>query len=279
MRHDQTAYLPLTTYPEAPSDAAVLAAIGFARVLGCKSVVSAFAVDIPPMPSPLGGLLLDVQSLVRTTESKSKADCLHLQNLVRDAIGTEGDVNFAVRTVLLGAALDEAAEEARMHDLAVIPWSPGSIVAQDMAQAVIFGSSRPTVLVPETASLAKLTHVAIAWDGSRVATRALWDALGLLRDDGRLTVLTVRDEKPLDGPDVAHALASALHKRGLDAKAIDIALGGKSIAIALQEAAIGAGAQMLAMGGFGHSRIRDFVLGGATKGVMHDLRLPVMLSH
>lgn len=279
MKKSQSVYLPLMTYPEVPSDDSVLTAMGFARSLGCRVMVSAFAIDIPPMTSPLGGLLLDVSALVRTTEQKSKADCLHLQNLIREAVSTEGELDFQVRTVLLGAALDEAAEEARMHDLAVVPWEQGSVVAQDLAQSVIFGSGRPTVLVPAVTGLAGLSHAAIAWDGSRVATRALWDALNLLPEDGRLTILTVRDEKPLDGPDLAHSLAAVLTKRGRDARPIDITLGGKPVATALQEAAIGAGAQMLAMGGFGHSRIRDFVLGGATKGVMHDLRLPVMMSH
>jgi nucleotide-binding universal stress UspA family protein len=60
---------------------------------------------------------------------------------------------------------------------------------------------------------------------------------------------------------------------------VDIALDKRSISTALQEAALSEGAKLLAMGGFGHSRLRDFVLGGATKGVLSDLRLPLLLSH
>lgn len=56
-------------------------------------------------------------------------------------------------------------------------------------------------------------------------------------------------------------------------------LDGRSIAAALQDTALAEGAQLLAMGGFGHSRIRDFILGGATKGVLTDLRMPVLLAH
>ncbi len=63
------------------------------------------------------------------------------------------------------------------------------------------------------------------------------------------------------------------------ANAVDLTLDGKSIATALQEAALAEGLQLLAMGGFGHSRLHDFILGGATKGVLADLRLPVLLSH
>jgi nucleotide-binding universal stress UspA family protein len=91
--------------------------------------------------------------------------------------------------------------------------------------------------------------------------------------------MTVRDEKPLSGANLAALLAASLEKRGYNATALDVMLGDRSVAAALQDAAIAGGAQLLALGGFGHSRVRDFVLGGATKGVLQDLRLPVLLSH
>ena len=74
-------------------------------------------------------------------------------------------------------------------------------------------------------------------------------------------------------------LATALERRGIRAEPVDIEVGERSIAEALQDAAVARGARLLAMGGFGHSRIRDFVLGGATSGVLERLRLPTLLSH
>ncbi len=277
--HTRTAYLPLSPDPESAPDAAILAAVGFAVTLGCDVHVTTFAVSIPQLGSPLGGFLLDVPALVRAAEDRSKADCIRLQGLVREAAGARSKLEVVTQTVVLGAALEAAAAEARCHDLAVVPWSSETVVAQDLAQAVVFGSGRPTILVPPSAYPTPLTHVAIAWDGSRVAARALWDALALLPENGRVTVLTIRDEKPLSGPDLAATLASALEKHGYQAAAVDVMLGKRTIAEALQEAALEAGAQILAMGGFGHSRLRDFILGGATKGVLNDLRLPVLLSH
>lgn len=275
----RTAYLPLAPDPETAPDGAILAAVGFAGALGCNVQVTTFAISIPQLGSPLGGFLLDVPTLVRAAEDRSKADCLRLHDLVRQAAGGGFTLDVSTRTVVLGAALDAAAAEARCHDLAVVPWSSDTAVAQDLAQAVVFGSGRPTILVPPSAHPVPVTHVAIAWDGSRVAARALWDALALLPENGRVTVLTIRDEKPLSGPDLATALATLLEKRGYQAAAVDVMLGKQTIAEALQEAALEAGAQILAMGGFGHSRLRDFILGGATQGVLNDLRLPVLLSH
>jgi nucleotide-binding universal stress UspA family protein len=132
--------------------------------------------------------------------------------------------------------------------------------------------------VPPSTGSDPVSHIAIAWDGSRVAARALGDALALLPEGGRVTVLTVQDEKPLAGR-IAQTLADSLEKRGIPALIHSVPLGRRKIAEALQEGALESGATLLAMGGFGHSRIRDFVLGGATTGVFADLRLPVLLSH
>lgn len=279
MNTTRRAYMPLATYPEAVEDGAVLAAAGFAVSLGSVLEVATFSVDIPRVPSPLAGLLIDIPGLVQAAEDKSKSECSRLQSLVR-AIGGPSEVNCTSREVLLSGIHDAAATDARYYDLAVLPWSRDTASAQHLIEAVVFGSGRPTILVPgSTPQAGRLDHVAIAWDASRVAARALGDVLPLLEPGGRVTVLTVRDEKPLAGAALASLLAASLGKRGVKADPIEIDLGERSVAQALQETALAEGAQLLAMGGFGHSRIRDFVLGGATTGVFADLRLPVLLSH
>lgn len=279
MPRTRVAYMPLATFPEAIADEAVRAATAFAESLECTLHVTTFAVDIPQVYSPLGSLFLDVPGLVRSAEEESKAECHRLEDLVHKASGPRLNVNCTTRTVVLGAALDAASAEARYYDFAVLPWTGETVAAQDMTQAVVFGSGRPAILVPPTVSPAPLDHIAVAWDGSPVAARALNDALPLLADGSVISVLTVQDEKPLSGTDLARALASSLVKRGFVARPLDITLGGRTIADALQDVALSDGAQLLAMGGFGHSRIRDFVLGGATKGILAQLRLPILLSH
>ncbi len=273
------AYMPLSTYPEPVTDSAILAAVKFAAALGFELHVKAFSVDIPQMQSPLGGFLLDVPGLVRAAEEKSKAECQRLKGLLEGATESLTRLHFSSSEIRLSAALDSAAAEARYYDLSVLPWSGETVLAQDMSEAVVFGSGRPAILVPPSASPTRLEHFAIAWDASRVAARALGDALSLLPEGGLVSVLTVKDEKPLSGYDIAGSLASSLEGRGFKANACRISLGDKTIAEALQDTAMTEGAQLLAMGGFGHSRLRDFVLGGATKGVLSDLRLPTLLSH
>ncbi|MFM9841898.1 MAG: universal stress protein [Dongiaceae bacterium] len=275
---NRIAYMPLNSYPEAVADDAVRAAAGFAAPLGVALHVTTFAVNIRQPASGLGGLVLDIPGMVHAAEERSQADCRRLGDIAREARASTS-LTLSERTVMFGAALDAAAQEARYFDLSLLPWSGESVSARDMAESVVFGSGRPTVLVPPSARAEKVNHLAIAWDGSRVASRALGDALGLLPDGSRITVLTVQDEKRLSGQGIAGVLASSLSNRGFAAQAVEILLGGRTIAGALQEEARQKGASLLAMGGFGHSRLRDFVLGGATKGVFSDLRLPVLLSH
>ncbi|WP_181704086.1 universal stress protein [Chthonobacter albigriseus] len=272
------AYLPLNSYPEAVAEDALRATVGFAVPLGVALHVTTFAVDIPKITSPLAGLMLDVPGMVRAAEEHSRDDCRRLGDIAR-AVGAPEGLTLSERTLVLGAALDAAAQEARYFDLSLLPWSRESQSTRDMAEAVVFGSGRPAILVPPSAQAEKIDHLAVAWDGSRVASRALGDALALLRDGGRITVLTVKDEKPLTGRAIAGTLATCLENRGFVAQPAEIDLRGRPIGEVLQDEALKAGASLLAMGGFGHSRLRDFILGGATAEVFADLRLPVLLSH
>lgn len=272
---DLIAYMPLDTHPEAAPDQSILSALAFAGGLSAKLHVTTFGVDIPPVASPMGGLVIDFEGMARIAEDRSRAECARLKSLVEGA----GKAAVISHAAPMGGALAAATTEARHYDVSFVPWSASDTAAQDMAQALVFDSGRPVVLVPGGAKAAPLSHIAIAWDESRVAARALGDALRLVAPGGRVTVLTVHGEKSLKDKDLAQGLAASLTERGYKSEAVELPLSGKSIAAALQDGAIAAGAQLLAMGGFGHARLRDFVLGGATKGVLADLRLPVLLSH
>lgn len=276
---DRIAYIPVNTYPEAASDDAILGAISFAGALGCKVHVATFAVDIPSVGSPLGGYLMNVEGMTRAAEERSRAECKRLQALVEKAGKPALGVSVTNHVAVMGGAPTLAATEARYFDLSLVPWSAEAVATQDMAQSLVFGSGLPVILAPATAAMGTVDHIAVAWDESRVAARALGDALRILTPGGKVSVLTVHDEKALSGTGLAQTLASSLDLRGYGAKAVDLTLDGRSIATALQETALAEGAQILAMGGFGHSRMRDFILGGATKGVLADLRLPVLLAH
>ena len=180
------------------------------------------------------------------------------------------------QVALLG---DMAAEHARYFDMALVGWQAGNMGTRMVAEAVVFGAGRPTLLVPEAKTVEKLDRIAIAWDGSRVAARAVADARPLLERAAAISIITVTDEKPLKEKNAGERLASSLRHGGLKAEFAAINAEDCPIAETLQLQAAAVGADLLVMGGYGHSRLRDFVLGGATEGVLDDLRLPVLLSH
>lgn len=273
------AYLPLETHPEPTSDAAIRAAVNFAAAIDHGLHVSTFAVKIPPVTSPLGGFLINIEGMARAAEDRSHAECQRLQELVAQAAGSKPAFQVISHPVDMGGASEVAVHEARHFDLTLVPWSADNGTASDLAQVLIFGAGTPVILVPATYAAAPLDHIALAWDESRAAARALGDALRLLAPGGRVTVLTVHGEKDLRKAELSHSLATALQARGYQAAALDLPLNGQAIADVLQQAAVTAGANLLAMGGFGHSRLRDFILGGATGGVLARVKLPVLLSH
>lgn len=279
MPNVRLSYMPLVTYPAVVPDESVTAAISLAERLGCQLHSTTFSVLIPAIPSPWGGILINVAELVQTTEEHSRAHCRRLQELVLQHAGPAIKAECSSRHLPAGVAGEAAANEARYHDISLLPWAKDMLVVQEFAQAVIFASGRPAILVPPSAGQDPVRRLAVAWDGSRVAARALADALRFVEDQTQITVLTIQDEKQLGRQDLGQALLSSLKKRGLRAEAQNISPEDRSIAVALQESALKAGANMLVMGAFGHSRIRDFILGGATKGVFADLRMPVLLSH
>jgi len=276
---DRVAYMPLDTQADPMPDAAILGAIAVGAAFGCKIHVANLAFSVPPVASPLGGFMINVEGMARVVEERSRATCERQTALIKAAPTADSVVSVVTREIGMGGALPAAAAESRLFDLSLVPVAAGSGSPQDMAQALVFDSGLPVMLVPEEARPAPLDHVAVAWDGSRVAARALQDALRLLQPGGRISVLTVRGEKVLAGADPAGTLAAALKARGHEAEAVTLTLDGRPIAEVLQTGARERGAKLLAMGGFGHSRWRDFILGGATLGVLSQLKMPVLLSH
>jgi nucleotide-binding universal stress UspA family protein len=274
------AFVPLVTYPEANSEAIAVHAVAVAAGIGADIHALAVNVDIPDISNALSKLLLDTPRMIREAEASSRRRGERLLAAIREKASAAGIATTTEAVVAEIAMLgDTAASQARYFDLSLVGWEAGNATSRMAAEAVIFGSGRPAVLLPERCEITPFEHVAIAWDGSRVAARAAADAGLFLERAARISVITVVDEKPLKETDAGERLAAALVKRGLKADAVPVEAEDGPIAQTLQQVAIERGCKLLVMGGYGHSRMRAFVLGGATEGVLSDLHLPVLLSH
>ena len=149
-----------------------------------------------------------------------------------------------------------------------------------LPETALFGSGRPVLVVPyiQKAGM-KLDRVLVCWDGSRAAARAIGDAMPFLARSKSIDIVTIaRNEEPRDempGVDIAQHLAR--HKLKVEFKRI-VAKDPDVASIILSTAA-DLGSDMIVMGGYGHSRLREFVLGGATRGILEAMTVPVLMSH
>lgn len=272
--------VPLHTFPDGNAENIAVHAAAVAAFLKADVNAAILDADFPPVSSPLGNLLIDVTSLV----SETKARCLERGSALARAMEREmARRAIPLRTTRLACrpefAGDLVTDMARYHDIVVIGLGSSGPASRTTAEAVLFGSGRPVILVPEDGPVASFGHVMIAWDGSRVAARAVSDARDVLQRAERITIVSVRDEKALPDPDPGGRLADYLGHHGIHAATSGIRTGDRPIADTLQSHALEIGAGMIVMGGYGHSRMREFVLGGATGGVLNDLRIPVLLAH
>lgn len=274
------ALLLLVTYPDPVSPHVGSNATIASAQLEAELHALAINADIPPVSNALSKFLLNTPELIREANARSRRNGEDILRVVTDKAMSAGVKLVTDRTATsLPLSGDLAANRARYFDFVLIGWEAANESTHTLAEDVIFGSGRPVILLPELVQPTAFDHVAIAWDGSRVAARAVADAAPLLRKASRITVLTVTDEKALPEDDPGARLASGLRERGLPAEAYALLSGGGDIAVTLQENAVQRSAGLLVMGGYGHTRVRDFVLGGATDGILRDLRLPILISH
>lgn len=185
-------------------------------------------------------------------------------------------------TASLAGAGDQFARIARRFDLAIVGQAvpETSTVDEIVAETTLFESGRPMIMVPyiQKAPL-KLDNVMVCWDGSRQAARAIGDAMPLLAKAGRVEIVIITNERgkedEIEGADLGQHLA----RHGLKIDVHRITGGNIDVADALLSHAADSGADFMVMGGYGHSRWREFVLGGVTHSIFQSMTIPALMAH
>lgn len=169
---------------------------------------------------------------------------------------------------------------ARYADLVVVGQGPAS--EGGIAEHVVLNAGRPVLVVPRNAEpRVPGERVMVAWNARREATRALTDALPLLRQARHVDVVTVNAEPQreghgeLPGADIALYLA----RHGVKANVLATSAGDIDVGEWLLSRAADLGSDLIVMGAYGHSRLRELVLGGATRTVLESMTVPVLMSH
>jgi nucleotide-binding universal stress UspA family protein len=172
-------------------------------------------------------------------------------------------------------------DHARVHDLSVLDAESVALdVDRGLIEAALFESGRPVLVVPPGRPSFSAPRILIAWDGSAAAARATADALPFLRAAEAVEILSVVGEKDLSTSVPGADLAPHLTRHGVNASVRIAALPKKGdVAEAIQNAAAEFGAGLVVSGGYRHSRLREWLLGGVTQSLLKNGRIPLLMCH
>jgi nucleotide-binding universal stress UspA family protein len=260
-------------------DATLAYALSLARMFDAHLVGVAFAYEaVPPAMLVDDVPLTWVDEFRREAEAAAKAAAARFEAAARTA-AVEVEARCAEAS-FIGTA-DVFGRLARRFDLSVVRQAeprkntPASLIIE----AALFETGRPVVIVPYIQKGGvKLDRVMVAWDGSRNAARAVNDAMPLLARAGLVEVVVVA-EHGKDDELAAADIAQHLARHGVKVEVKPIVVPDPKVADVLLSHAADTSADFLVMGGFGHSRLREFVLGGVTRGILEAMTIPTLMAH
>jgi nucleotide-binding universal stress UspA family protein len=237
---------------------------------------------VPVLAEGSAGPLIDqmVEQAAKEGEGRAnQAQRLFLDACERAGMACSGADPKARFRVAVGHGPEQLLLRGRVCDLIMFARIPGTadLEWRVSVEAALIESRRPVLLLPERWSKPIGEVAAIAWNGSPEAGNALRGALPLLRPVRRILFLTGGQDRAIEPP-VSDA-AEWLERHGFLPETHAVALKASPVGPHLVQEAAEAGADFLVMGAYGHSRMREFVFGGATRAVLDAADIPVLMAH
>jgi nucleotide-binding universal stress UspA family protein len=235
----------------------------------------------PVIPATITGTIpVDIIESQRTENARAAQEAIDRFQAAAQRAGIAAETRLLDGT--LSGSADTFARLARRFDLAILGQAErGKTAAEDlMIEGALFGSGRPVVVVPYIQKEPlRLDRVIVCWDGGRPAARAIGDALPFLAKAGKVDVVIVASE-PGKGDEMTGAnIGRHLARHAIDVEIKRITTRDVDVASAILSYAADVSATFLVMGGYGHSRLREFILGGATRGILRAMTVPALMSH
>jgi nucleotide-binding universal stress UspA family protein len=268
----------LTSYPEPTPLSVVDDAVSVASALGAHIAALTCEQHVQVPGHFISGAAVGLPGIIAGEARKSRKNAQDLLAAFEAAAAKSG---ISSESILEKCATFETpellVEYARLRDLTIMPESND----RWYAEAVMFGSGRPTLILPQNPQSRpfELGTVAVAWDFSRAAARAVSDAMPLLEKAKKVRIVTVLNEKRLDNKHSAEELAKNLSRHGIDVVLDRVDAKGRPAGGVLEAYASSHELDLLVMGAYGHSRLREFILGGATNSLLSKPPLPILFSH
>jgi nucleotide-binding universal stress UspA family protein len=227
-----------------------------------------------PLPDGLEVIAVSLAELRQRAEATA-----HAFDAQCEALGIRAESRVVVEE-----ALDAMVEHGRCSDLIVVGQADRNHapdgLAFDFPQQALLHAGPPVLIVPCAGVFASVGQtVLVAWKGTREAANAVRNALPVLRSARRVTLVEVGDapDRPA-GDDSLMSAKAWLESHGIDVHAHrEIALA--SVGAQLLSRAGAIGADLIVCGGYGHSRLREWMLGGVTRHLLEHMKVPVLFSH
>ena len=264
----------------ASRDAAGPYAISVAEAFGAHVAGIAFSYEPVIPPTIMGTIPASFVESQREENDRAANDA----RAKFDEAARRAGVSSESRTLSasLAGSADRFATIARRFDLAVVGQAEPERAAPEelIVENALFSSGRPVLIVPyiQKAELT-LDRVMVCWDASRNAARAIADAMPFLKRARVIDVVIVASERiksdEIPGADIGQHLA----RHDLKVEVRRIVSPDTDVASTILSHAADTAADFIVMGGYGHSRLREFILGGATRGMLQAMTLPTLMSH
>lgn len=252
--------------------------LSLARQAGAHATIQASSLKVS-----VGSIFLSTvaTSLVATHNRRLKQLAEDLAERARGDAQAAG-VTCAVETAQLGyTELVEAfLAQARVHDLTVVDAEAMTVNAhRGLIESLLFQSGRPLLVVPPECDAFRSKRILIAWDASAQAARAVNDAMGILQSAEAVEVVAVGSEKQLAHMVPGAELAPHLARHGVNVSVRNLVVEPSGIAGTLRERSTLFEADLLVMGAFHHSLVREWVLGGVTQSLLKESKVPLFMSY
>ena len=225
--------------------------------------------------------------LLQVAQERAEADARTVEDAVKAALraenaGLRAGVEAAVAH--LGALTELVAQRARFADLVVLARPYGKAQgteAEAVVEAAMFEGNAPVLVLPETGlQSAQPKRIVVAWNQSREAMSAVRAALPLLKQADQVTITVI--DPPVHGPersDPGGMLCQMLVRHGVRAEVSVLARTLPRVSDVLLRHVRDMDADLLVMGAYGHSRFREAILGGATRNMLEQATVPVLMAH
>lgn len=228
----------------------------------------------------VGASAMILQTSIQETHAKADAieeavsAFLSSTNLRWNVVGSIATIGEVTRII---------SAQARFSDLAIVALPYGKTAADDdsvVLEAMLFDAACPTLVVPPGNHQTPAQTVVIGWNESAEALRAVRSALPFLKQAKSIQIAVI--DPPEHGPnrsDPGGALAVFLSRHGITCDIQVMSSGGDRVSARLARYVTKIGAELLIMGGYGHSRFREAILGGATREMLEHSKVPVLMAH